>query len=178
MSALKDLNYMLKRLLFVCFLVLLNACSVHRSFKLIKTEPTSHDLTIYENSSATELEGNQPMLMTQSNYVKTESIHLEPKISALNEMHELVSTNKDKALEQIKSTNQKIKKFIHQKKIQPADNFWLDMIRDFFLFLLIGMLVVGLIAAMIVYGNPVVQTIGKVLATIIIVIGFFALLFS
>lgn len=52
------------------------------------------------------------------------------------------------------------------------------MIRDFFLFLLIGMLVVGLIAAMIVYGNPVVQTIGKVLATIIIVIGFFALLFS
>lgn len=107
---------MLKRLLFVCFLVLLNACSVHRSFKLIKTEPTSHDLTIYENSSATELEGNQPMVMTQSNYVKTESIHLEPKISALNEMHELVSTNKDKALEQIKSTNQKIKKFFHQKK--------------------------------------------------------------
>ena len=118
------------------------------------------------------------MVMTQSNYVKTESIHLEPKISALNEMHELVSTNKDKALKQIKSTNQKIKKFIHQKKIQQADNFWLDMIRDFFLFLLIGMLVVGLIAAMIVYGNPVVQTIGKVLATIIIVIGFFALLFS
>lgn len=169
---------MIKRLLVFCFLVLLTACSVNRSFKLIKTVPTSQDLTIHENSSATELEGNQPVLRTQSNYVKTESIRLETKNTVINEMHELVSTKKDKAIEQVKSTNQKIKTFIQQQKIQPADNFWLDMIRDFFLFLLIGMLVVGLIAAMIVYGNPVVQTIGKVLATIIIVIAFFALLFS
>lgn len=172
MSALKDLNYMLKRLLFVCFLVLLNACSVHRSFKLIKTEPTSHDLTIHENSSATELEGNQLEVTEPSINEQTESIRLEPKISAFNEMHELVSTNKDKALKQIKSKNQNINTFIQKKKKQPADNFWSDMIRDFFLLLLIAIIVSGFIAAMIVYGNPVVQTIGKVLLAIICVIGF------
>ncbi|MEN9997480.1 MAG: hypothetical protein RI922_470 [Bacteroidota bacterium] len=169
---------MLKRLLFVCFLVLLNACSVHRSFKLIKTEPTWHDLTIHENSSATDLKGNQLEVTEPSINEQMESIRLEPKKTVIIEMHELVSTQKDKAIQQVKNTNQKINTFIHQKKIQSSDNFWLDLIRDFFLFLLIGMIVIGLIAAMIVYGNPVVQTIGKVLATIIIVIGFFALLFS
>jgi hypothetical protein len=78
----------------------------------------------------------------------------------------------------VKKSATKLKEFIAHKKIQPSDNFWLDLIRDFLIFMLVAMIIVGIIAAMIVYGNPTIQLIGKVLGITLIVIGTIALLFS
>lgn len=99
-------------------------------------------------------------------------------MTQFREVKQLVVEKKVKVVNAFKSTSTKVKHFVARKKIQPSDNFWLDLIRDFFLFLLVAMIIVGIIAAMIVYGNPTVQLIGKVLAITLIVIGTIALLFS
>jgi len=85
---------------------------------------------------------------------------------------------KTEAVKSIKTAPTKLKQFIAHKKIQPSDNFWSDLIMDFLLFMLVGLIIVGIIAAMIVYGNPTVQLIGKIIAIIIISIATLALLFS
>jgi hypothetical protein len=90
----------------------------------------------------------------------------------------LVVEKKSKVVRAVKINESKLKQIVAQKTNQPTDNFWMDLIRDFFLFMLVAMVIVGVITAMIVYGNPVVQTIGKTLAITLIIIGFFAFLFS
>jgi hypothetical protein len=90
----------------------------------------------------------------------------------------LVVEKKSKVIRAIKINESKLKQVVAQKKNQSSDNFWMDLIRDFFLLMLVAMIILGIITAMIVYGNPVVQTIGKILAITLIVIGFFTLLFS
>ncbi len=169
-----------KSLGFIVVIALFSACSSVRSFKLVDVEhQKTHEInagtnvySIFETDHlitptiATPQEQEQEVLVCDS--------HDSP----LSQLKRKVLQTKQIAVQTVQKTSSKLNKHIGKRKTHPSDNFWMDLIKDFFLFMLIGIIVVGIIAAMIAYGNPVVQMIGKVLAIMIIVIGFFALLFS
>lgn len=165
-----------KSVIFSVVVILLSACSTVGSFKLVNAERQQHELI------ATNV---QPTVESQSEEVQTKSVFEEQQheqqistSSQLKEVKHLVVEQHTKVVQTVKKSATKLKEFVGQKKIQPSDNFWLDLIRDFLLFMLVAMIIVGIIAAMIVYGNPTIQLIGKVLAITLIVIGTIALLFS
>jgi hypothetical protein len=162
--------------LFFVSIILLSGCSSYRSFKLVNSEKQQHELI------ATKV---QPTIEAHSEDVQMKSVfeeqQQEQQISSspqLKEVKHLVVEQHTKVVQTVKKSATKLKEFIAHKKIQPSDNFWLDLIRDFLIFMLVAMIIVGIIAAMIVYGNPTIQLIGKVLGITLIVIGTIALLFS
>ncbi len=164
-------------LLFFVSCIFLSACSSVRSFKLVNAERQQHELITPIDFAPTEL----GLVTEQSKSVfqgAQQEKELNTSTTQLQEVKQFVVEKKMKVVNTFKTTSTKVKQFVAHKKIQPSDNFWLDLIRDFFLFLLVAMIIVGIIAAMIVYGNPTVQLIGKVLAITLIVIGTIALLFG
>lgn len=169
MSRVKSIQF------FVC-IIFLSACSTSRSFKLVNAEKPKSELVVtkvqvsiemnHENVQAS-ISSEEQMLVDQMTFV-----------SKVQVVKRLVVEEKVEAVQSIKTAPTKLKQFIAHKKIQPSDNFWSDLIKEFFLFMLVGLIIVGIIAAMIVYGNPTVQLIGKIIAIIIISIATLALLFS
>src|SRR5574343_151790 len=164
-------------LLFFVSVIFLSACSSVSSFKLVNAERQQHELITPIDFAPTE----SGLVTEQSKSVfqgAQQEKELNTSTTQLQEVKQFVVEKKMKVVNTFKTTSTKVNKFVAHKKIQPSDNFWLDLIRDFFLFLLVAMIIVGIIAAMIVYGNPTVQLIGKVLAITLIVIGTIVLLFG
>lgn len=164
------------KFLFFVSISLLSGCSSYRSFKLVNAEKQQHEQIATNVHTTVESEpvNVQPISVFHDPRQEKQLISL----AKLQESKHLIVEKKAKVVNAVKSSSSNVKQFIAHKKIQPSDNFWLDLIRDFFLFLLVAMIIVGIIAAMIVYGNPTVQLIGKVLAITLIVIGTIALLFG
>lgn len=164
------------KFLFFVSISLLSGCSSYRSFKLVNTEKQQHEqiATNVHTTVESELVNVQPKSGFQEPQQEKQLI----SSAQLQEAKHLIVDKKANVVNAVKSSSTKLKQFIAHKKIQPSDNFWLDLIRDFLLFMLVAMIIVGLIAAMIVYGNPTIQLFGKVLGITLIVIGTIALLFS
>jgi p-aminobenzoyl-glutamate transporter AbgT len=171
-----------KLLSFIVVIALFSACSSVRSFKLVDVEhQKTHEInagtnvySIFETDHLITPTIATPQEQKEEQEVLVSDSHDSP----LSQIKRKVIQTKQIAVQTVQKTSSKLNKHIGKRKTHPSDNFWMDLIKDFFLFMLIGIIVVGIIAAMIAYGNPVVQMIGKVLAIMIIVIGFFALLFS
>jgi hypothetical protein len=168
-----------KLVLFCVVLILLSACSSYRSFQLVKVEDRGGqqlEIRVEKGDAINEI--NQ---QNRQEFVLERLQHGDEQISSLSSVKavkRLVVEKKSKVVGAIKINESKLKQVVAQKKNQSSDNFWMDLIRDFFLFMLVAVIIIGIITAMIVYGNPFVQTIGKILAITLIVIGFFTLLFS
>lgn len=165
-----------KSILFFVSIILLSACSTSRSFKLVNAEKQQHEHVVEKAQSSTEM--NHENVQAS---ISSEELMLAEQMSSASKVQvvkRLVVEKKEEAVQSIKTAPTKLKQFIAHKKIQPSDNFWSDLIKEFFLFMLVGLIIVGIIAAMIVYGNPTVQLIGKIIAIIIISIATLALLFS
>ena len=168
-----------KVVLFCVVLFLLSACSSYRSFRLVKVEDRGEqqlEIRVEKGDAINEIDQQN-----RQEFVVERLQHGDEQISSLSSfkaVKRLVVEKKSKVVRAIKINESKLKQLVAQKKNQTSDNFWMDLIRDFFLFMLVAMIIIGIITAMIVYGNPVVQTIGKILAITLFVIGFFTLLFS
>lgn len=168
-----------KLVLFCVVLFLLSACYSYRSFRLVKVEDRGEqqfEIRVEKGNAINEIDQqNRQEFVAERLQYGDEQIS---SLSSVKAVKRLVVEKKSKVVRAIKINESKLKQVVAQKKNQSSDNFWMDLIRDFFLFMLVAMIIIGIITAMIVYGNPVVQTIGKVLAIALIVIGFFTLLFS
>ncbi len=168
-----------KVVLFCVVLFLLCACSSYRSFRLVKVEDRVEqqlEIRVEKGDAINEIDPqNRQEFVTE---IKHQGVEQIKTLSYVQGVKRLVVEKKSKVIRAIKINESKLKHVVVQKKNKPSDNFWMDLIRDFFLFMLVAMIIVGIITAMIVYGNPLVQTIGKILAITLIVIGFFTLLFS
>jgi hypothetical protein len=162
--------------LFFVGVVLLTACSASRSFKLVNTKKQQHEFQVASSLGSKQM--NPEISQTTVYSEEQKFVDQMSSPSNVQVVKRLVIEKKKEAVQSIKTAPIKLKQFIVHKKIQPSDNFWSDLIKDFFLFMLVGLIIVGIIAAMIVYGNPTVQLIGKIIAIIIISIATLALLFS
>lgn len=164
------------KFLFLVIISLLSGCSSYQSFKLVNAEKQQHEQITTNVHTTVESEpvNVQPISVFQESQQEKQLI----STAQLQEAKHLIIEKRTNVVNAVKSSSTKLKQFIAHKKIQPSDNFWLDLIRDFLLFMLVAMIIVGLIAAMIVYGNPTIQLIGKVLGITLILIGTIALLFS
>ena len=152
--------------LFFVGVVLLTACSASRSFKLVNTEKQQHEFQVASSLGSKQM--NPEISQTTVYSEEQKFVDQMSSPSNVQVVKRLVIEKKKEAVQSIKTVPIKLKQFIVHKKIQPSDNFWSDLIKDFFLFMLVGLIIVGIIAAMIVYGNPTVQLIGKIIAIIII----------
>jgi hypothetical protein len=168
-----------KLVLFCAVLFILSACSSYRSFRLVKVGDRleqQHEITVTKVDAITKIDQpNSQEFVAELNQQGDEQLST---VSYVQAVKRLVVEKKSKVVRAVKINESKLKQIVAQKTNQPTDNFWMDLIRDFFLFMLVAMVIVVVITAMIVYGNPVVQTIGKTLAITLIIIGFFAFLFS
>lgn len=162
-------------LFFVC-IILLSACSASRSFKLVNAEKPKSELVVTKVQASVEM--NYENVQASISNVEQKLVDQVSSASKVQVVRRLVLEKKTEAFQSIKTAPTKLKQFMAHKKIQPSDNFWSDLIKDFFLFMLVGLIIVGIIAAMIVYGNPTVQLIGKIIAITIIAIATLSLLFS
>lgn len=168
-----------KLVLFCVVLFLLSACSSYRSFRLVKVEDRGEqqlEIRVEKGDAINEIDQQNRQEFVAE--IKQQGVEQITTLSYVQGVKRLVVEKKSKVVGAIKINESKLKQVVAQKKNQSSDNFWMDLIRDFFLFMLVAMIIVGIITAMIVYGNPFVQTIGKILAITLIVIGFFTLLFS
>jgi hypothetical protein len=168
-----------KLMLFSAVLFSLSACSSYRSFRLVKVEDRieqQQKITVKNVDATTEID--QPNRQEFVVELKQYGDEQHSTLSYVKAVKRLVAEKKSDLVRSVELKESKLKHVFVQKKNQPSDDFWMELIRDFFLFMLVAMIIVGIITAMIVYGNPVIQTIGKVLAITLIVIGFFALIFS
>lgn len=162
--------------LFFASIILLSACSASRSFKLVNTHKQQYEYVISKAQSSTEMNHeNEQASISSEEQMPVDQMFSVSKVQVVKR---LVVEKKKETVQLIKTVPTKLKQFMAHKKIQPSDSFWSDLIKDFLIFMLVGLIIVGIIAAMIVYGNPTVQLIGKIIAIIIIAIATLALLFS
>lgn len=165
-----------KSFLFFGCIILLSACSASRSFKLVNAEKQQSELVVTKVQASVEM--NHENVQASISNVEQKLVDQVSSASKVQVVRRLVLEKKTEAVLSIKTAPTKLKQFLVHKKIQPSDNFWSDLIKDFFLFMLVGLIIVGILAAMIVYGNPTVQLIGKIIAITIIAIATLSLLFS
>lgn len=123
-----------KLVLFCVLLLLLSACSSYRSFRLVKVEDRveqQYDLTVKKVDATTKIEQpNRQEFVVERLQHGDEQISSFPSVKAVKR---LVVEKKSKVVGAIKINESKLKQVVAQKKNQSTDNFWIDLIRDFFL---------------------------------------------